>query len=155
MSAFGSVAVERARPRSMLVAVAVLAALVANLVVYSIGRLAGGSYRFTAPTSASADGGAGPVVNEVDALTVGGFTVVPLLAGLALAAALSRRWPWVLSLALLVAPALALVTIAVMTVPTDLDTVTTVALAACHVVLAVVSVLALLQLRRLHPHRPA
>lgn len=52
---------------------------------------------------------------------------------------------------LVVAPVLALVTIAVMTLPT----VTPLALAGCHVVLAIVSVLALLQLRRLHPHRPA
>lgn len=155
MSAFGAVAVERARPRTVLVAVAVLVALVANLLVYAIGRLAGGRYQFTAPTGAPAGGGGAPVVNEVDALTVGGFTVVPLLVGLALAAALSRRWPWVLTVALVVAPVLALVTIAVMTVPTDLDTVSTVALGGCHVVLAIVSVLALLQLRRLHPHRPA
>lgn len=151
MSAFGAVAVERARPRTVLVAVAVLVALVANLLVYAIGRLAGGRYQFT---GASPAGGA-PVVNEVDALTVAGFTVVPLLVGLTLAAALSRRWPWVLTVALVVAPVLALVTIALGTVPVDFDTVSTAALGACHVVAGIVSVLALLQLRRLHPHRPA
>lgn len=64
MSALDSVAVERGRPRTVLVAVAVLVALVANLVVCTVGRLAGGSYRFTAPTRASAGGGSGPVVNE-------------------------------------------------------------------------------------------
>lgn len=151
MSAFGAVAVERARPRTVLVAVAVLVALVANLLVYAIGRLAGGRYQFT---GASASAGGAPV-NEVDALTVAGFTAVPLLVGLALAATLSRRWPWVLTVALVVAPVLALVTIAVGTVPADFDTVSTVALGACHVVVAIVSVLALLRLRRLHPHRPA
>lgn len=143
MSGVDSVAVRRARPRTVLVLGAVLVALVANLVIYSAGRLAGGSYRFTSPT--------GPA--EVDALTLGGFTVVPLLVGLALAAVMGIRWPWVLGVALVVAPALALITIALMTVPADLDSVSTFALALCHVVLAVVSVLALLRLRALHPHR--
>lgn len=144
MSAPGFLAVRRSRPRTVVVVVTVLVALAVNLLVYAVGRLAGGGFGFTTP--------AGPA--EVDALTVGGFTVVPLLLGLTLAALLSLRWPRVLLVALVVAPLLALVTVPLMTLPTDLDGPSTVALATCHVVLAVLSVLALLRLRRLDPHRP-
>ena len=144
MSAPGLLAVERGRPRSVLVVVTVLVALAVNLLIYAVGRLAGGSYRFT---SAGAPA-------EVDALTVGGFTVVPLLVGLTLAALLSRRWPRLVLVALVVAPVLALVTVPLLTLPADFDRTSTLALALCHVALAVISVLALLRLRRLHPHRP-
>lgn len=140
----GLLAVERGRPRTVLVVVAVLVALAVNLLIYAIGRLAGGSYRFTA--------GGAPV--EVDALTVGGFSVVPLLIGLTLAALLSLRWPRVVLVALVVAPVLALVTVPLLTLPADFDGTSTVALALCHVTMAVVAVLALLRLRRLRPHRP-
>ena len=139
----GLLAVERGRPRTVLVVVTVLVALAVNLLIYAAGRLAGGSYRFTA----------GAATTEVDALTVGGFTVVPLLVGLTLAALLSLRWPRVVLVALVVAPLLALVTVPLMTLPTDLDGASTVALSLCHVALAVISVLALLRLRRLDPHR--
>ena len=103
----------------------------------TVGLPSFGDVRFTAP--------AGPA--EVDAATVAGFTVVPLLAGLVLAALLGPRWPWVYAVALVVAPTLALVTILVLTLPADLDTVSTAALASCHVVLAPVAVLALRRLR--------
>jgi len=128
------------RPAVVVVLGAVVVAVALNLVVYAAGRAAGGRFTFTAP--------AGPA--EVDAATVAGFTAVPLLVGLALAALLARRWAWVVPVALVVAPALALVTIVVMTLPADLDAVSTVTLALCHVVLAPVAVLAL---RRL-PRRP-
>jgi hypothetical protein len=140
----GLVAVERGRPRSVLVVVTVLVALAVNLLIFAVGRLAGGTYRFTA--------GGAPA--EVDALTVAGFTVVPLAIGLTLAAVLSRRWPKVLLVALVVAPLLALVSVPLLTLPADFDGTSTVALALCHVALAVIAVLALLRLRRLDPHRP-
>jgi hypothetical protein len=143
VSAPGLLAVERGRPRSVLVVVTVLVALAVNLLIYALGRLAGGSYRFTAGDAAA----------EVDAVTVGGFTVVPLLVGLTLAALLSLRWPRVVLVALVVAPVLALVTVPLLTLPADFDGTSTVALALCHVALAVIAVLALLRLRRLHPHR--
>ena len=143
MSAPGLLAVERARPRSVLVVVTVLVALAVNLLIYAVGRLAGGSYRFTAAGTPA----------EVDALTVGGFTVVPLLAGLTLAALLSLRWPRLVLVALVVAPLLALVTVPLLTLPANFDGASTLALALCHVALAVISVLALLRLRRLDPHR--
>lgn len=127
----------RTRSAAAVVGVALAVAVLANLVLYGLGRLLGGSYRFTSPT--------GPA--EVDALTVAGFTVVPLLLGLVLAALLGGRWPWVYAVALVVAPVLALSTVLVMTLPTDLDAVSTAALASCHVVLAPVAVLALRRLR--------
>ena len=93
---------------------------------------------FTSPT--------GPA--GVDAATVAGFATVPLLVGLVLAALLARRWPRVLTVAQVVAPVLALVTVPLMTLPADFDRVSTAALALGHVVLAPVSVLALRALRR-------
>jgi hypothetical protein len=143
MSGYGILAAERARPRTVVVLAAVGSALLVNLAVYAVGRAAGGSFSFSAASGPS----------EVDAVTVGGFTVVPFLLGLTLAALLARRWPRVLDLALVVAPVLALGTVALMTLPADLDRVSTIALGACHVVLAVIAVAALLRLRRLA--RPA
>lgn len=49
---------------------------------------------------------------------------------------------------MVVAPVLAVLTIFVMTIPADLDTVSTVALAACHVTLVPISILAVRLLRR-------
>lgn len=122
--------------RVVLVAVAV--AVIANLVIYALGRAAGGTFRFTGSGRAA----------EVDAVTVAGFTAIPLIAGLVLAATLARRWPGVITLGLVVAPALALGTILLMTLPVDLDTASTIALALCHVTLVPVTVAALLALRR-------
>ncbi|WP_127501613.1 DUF6069 family protein [Actinoplanes solisilvae] len=116
----------------VVVALAVAAAVVVNLIVFGVGRAAGGSFRFTA------DG----KVNEVDAVTVGGFSAVPLLAGLVLVALLSRRAAWVSRAAVVVAPVLAVVTIFVMTVPAGFDTTSTVTLALCHLMLAPISVVA-------------
>jgi hypothetical protein len=127
----------RRRSVAAVVGGAVAVAVLADLALYALGRLLGGSFRFTSPT--------GPA--EVDALTVAGFTVVPLLAGLVLAALLGRLWPPLYAVALVVAPALALGTILVMTLPADLDPVSTAALASCHLVLAAVAVLALRRLR--------
>ena len=118
-------------------AAAVTTAVVVNLAVHAVGRAAGGSFRFTSPR--------GPA--EADWVAVAVFSAVPLLLGLVLATVLARRWSWVMPTALVVAPALALVTVAVMTVPADFDDVSTMTLAVCHVVLAPVSVLALRALR--------
>ncbi|MBM2623137.1 hypothetical protein JIG36_47340 [Actinoplanes sp. LDG1-06] len=120
------------------IAAAVGAAVIVNLVVYAIGRAAGGSFRFTT------DG----TLNEVDAVTVAGFSAVPLLLGLSLVALLSRLGPWLTRTAVIVAPALALATIVVMTVPADLDTTSTITLSLCHVTLAPISVAAVLALGR-------
>lgn len=104
------------------------AAAVINLLVYAAGRLAGGSYRFTT----------GGTPAEVDALTVAGFSFVPLFLGLAVVAVFAR----LSKAALVVGPVLALGTIALMTLPADFDGVSKTALAICHVVLVPIIVLA-------------
>ncbi|WP_250038091.1 DUF6069 family protein [Paractinoplanes maris] len=121
------------RSRPAIITLAVVAAVVINLLVYAVGRAAGGSFRFTA------DG----VTNEVDAVTVAGFSAVPLLVGLVLVALLGRLGSWVSRVAAIVAPVLAVVTILVMTLPADLDRASTITLALCHVTLAPISVLAI------------
>jgi hypothetical protein len=65
--------------RPMIVAAAGDVATVVNLMVYEIGRAAGGSFRFTASG----------VPAEVDAVTVAGFSVVPLVVGLTAVALLA------------------------------------------------------------------
>lgn len=121
------------RSRPAIIALACATAAVVNLIVYAVGRAAGGSFRFTANGA----------TNEVDAVTVAGFSVVPLLIGLVLVVVLARFGPWVTRVATVVAPVLAIVTIFVMTLPADLDGTSTVALALCHVTLAPISVVAI------------
>ncbi|MCO8270790.1 DUF6069 family protein [Actinoplanes sp. TRM 88003] len=121
------------RNRPAIIALAAAAAIIVNLIVHAAGRAAGGSFRFT-------NGG---VTNEVDAVTVAGFSAVPLLIGLLVVAMLSRLGPWVARVAVVVAPVLAVVTIFVMTVPADLDRASTVALALCHLTLIPISVRAI------------
>jgi Cu/Ag efflux pump CusA len=84
----------------------------------------------------------------VDAVTVAGFSAVPLLVGMAVAAAAARRLPVLLRVGLVVAPALALVAVPMMTLPADFDRVSTLTLALCHVTLVPVSMLGPLALRR-------
>lgn len=128
----------RARhPRPVIVAATVGTAVVVNLVVYAAGRAAGADFTFTSAGT----------VTQVDALTVVGFTVVPLLLGLTVVALLCRRWPVVATVAMVVAPALAVVTVGLMTVPADFDTASTVTLALCHLTLAPLSVLGVRALR--------
>ena len=112
-------------PRAAVVALAVGAAVAVNLGVHAVGRAAGGTFRFT---SAS-----GPA--EVDAVTVAGFSAVPLLLGLAAVALLAARAAWITRAALIAGPLLAVGTIVVMTLPADFDTVSTVTLALCHLTL--------------------
>ncbi|MFK4041360.1 DUF6069 family protein [Nonomuraea wenchangensis] len=123
---------------SRTVVATVTAALLLNLAIYGLGRAAGGGFRFTAAGRPA----------EVDALTVAGFTALPLLVGMTVVAVLARIWPWVVPTALVVAPAIALGTIPVMTIPADFDDPSKIALALCHVALAPVTVAGLLGLRR-------
>ena len=97
---------------------AVLLAVLVNLAVFALGRLAGGTFSFTA---------AGIGRTTVDALTVVGFTAIPLGLGLLIITALARPLPWTVPVASVVAPVLAVGTIVVMTLPADFDTVSTVA----------------------------
>ena len=107
-----------------------------NLVVCGIGRAAGGEFAFTR----------GGLVQRVDPATVAGFSAVPLGLGL-LVVALLCQYRWIMTLAGILAPVLAVLTIGVMTVPVDLDTISTLALAACHITLVPVSILAVHRLR--------
>lgn len=137
MSGVGAAARPRAGGRAGVVLVAVAGAVVVNLLVYAAGRLAGGDFAFTR----------GGAEVEVDAVTVAGFSAVPLGLGLLVVALVVRRWPGVVRVALVVAPALAVVTIGLMTLSVDLDAVSTVALACCHLTLVPISVVALRRLR--------
>ncbi len=116
---------------------AVVVAIAANLALYGIGRLAGGTFVFTSP--------AGPI--EVVALTIAGFSAIPLALGLIVVAVLGRWWRWVFPAALVIAPLLEVITIFVMTLPAGLDTASTIALSCCHLTLVPVTVLAILALR--------
>lgn len=119
--------------RAVAVLAATATAVVTNLLVYAAGRASGGDFTFTRAGSAM----------TVDAVTVAGFSAVPLGAGLALVAVLVSRVPWITAVASVVAPLLAVVTIFVMTIPVDLDRVSTVALACCHLTLVPISLLAI------------
>lgn len=131
----------RVPPSVRTIAVTVAVAVVLNLVIYGLGRAGGGDFRFTSAGRPA----------QVDAVTVAGFTAVPLLVGMTLAAVLARVWPWVVYAGLVVAPVIALGTILVMTIPADLDDVSTITLALCHVALAPVTNFGLLALRRRRP----
>jgi hypothetical protein len=124
--------------RPALVAAAVALAAIVNVLIYLIGRAAGGTFVFTAATGRA----------EVDALTVAGFSIVPLAAGLTAVALLAPRWRWVSRAALIAGPLLAVVTIVTMTLPADFDTVSTVSLALCHLTLVPIIVAAVTALGR-------
>ena len=124
-------------PSPWLVVLAVGTAVIVNLVIRTIGALAGGSFAFTAAT--------GPAV--VDHLTVVGFTIIPLAIGLTAVAVLGRWWGWVFTVAMVVAPVLELGSILGMTVPADFDLTSKLTLAACHVSLVPISLVAIGALR--------
>jgi hypothetical protein len=118
--------------RAAVVALSCATAVTANLIVYGVGRAAGGTYRFTSATGAT----------EVDAITVGGFSAVPLAIGLTTVALLAPLATWVARAAMVIGPALAIGTILVMTLPADFDTVSKVALALCHLTLVPITIAA-------------
>ena len=114
-----------------------VAAVAVNLIIYTIGSVAGGTYDFT-------DSGKD---YHVDPWTLSGFTAVPLLVGLTVAALLSRKWSWVIIVALVIGPLAAVGTIFTMTVPSDLDTTSKIALGAAHVSLGLFAIGGALALR--------
>ena len=126
------------RSRVLVIAAAAGAAVLINLILYGVGRAAGGTFRFTAST--------GPAV--VDGVTVAAFSALPLLAGLVAVALLSRFGAWVVRTALIVGPLLAVATIVAMTLPTDLDATSKVTLALCHLVLVPIIIVAVRLLGR-------
>ena len=124
--------------RLALIAATLGGLLLTNLAVYAIGRAFGGAFTYQ-------QNGAAVRVEPV-AITI--MSLVPLALGLALAAALSRRWPAAILVARIAAPTLAVVTIAVMTIPAGFDTTSTVSLAAMHLALIPAALLALNTLPR-------
>lgn len=125
-------------PAPLLVAGAVMLAILVNVGVHALGRIAGATYRFTAETGSA----------EVDSLTVVGFTLLPLGVALTLVAILGRFGKWVFPVALVVGPVLELGSILGMTVPADFDVTSKVFLALCHIALVPVTVVAVLALRK-------
>lgn len=123
--------------RGRVIGAAVAVAVVVNLVVYVVGRLAGGEFTFTRSGSEV----------EVGAVTVAIFSALPLGIGLVAVALLVGRLPVIARVAMVVAPLLAVVTIFVMTIPVDLDTISTITLAACHLTLVPISLVAIQRLR--------
>ncbi|MGX6603320.1 DUF6069 family protein [Micromonosporaceae bacterium Da 78-11] len=128
----------RELPRAAVVALAGVTAAAVNLIVHALGRAVGGSFRFTSAGRAA----------EVDALTVAGFSAAPLLVGLAAVALLAPRAAWVVPTARIVGSVLAVGTIALMTLPTDLDPISKTTLALCHLTLVPIMVVAVSILAR-------
>jgi Family of unknown function (DUF6069) len=126
-----------ATSRAVVVLAAVAAAVAVNLLLYAAGRLAGGDFSFSQGGSTA----------RVDAITVAGFSAVPLGLGLTVVGLLARRLPWIARVAIVAAPVLAIATIGIMTIPVDLDTISTVALATCHLTLVPISIVAIRRLR--------
>ena len=120
-------------PRRLAIAgLAAVAAVLVNLILYGIGRAAGGTFRFTASGEAA----------EVNAATVAGFSAGPLLLGLAAVALLLPVGGWVPKTALVVGPLLAVVTVPLMTLPADFDATSKVILALCHLALVPITIAA-------------
>ncbi|MFI6997487.1 DUF6069 family protein [Nocardia sp. NPDC050175] len=123
------------RPIAIIGSVAVAVAV--NLVVWLLGKAAGGSFEVV-KNGATTQVGVGTVISS---------SAVPLLVGLTLAALISYRWAGVLRVAQIVGGVLAVATIG-LTVSADFDTTTTVALSVMHLVLAPVLVIGLEAMRR-------
>jgi hypothetical protein len=124
--------------RLSVIAVALVVALAVNLALYRIGRAAGGTFTYVQSGKRSA----------VDAVAVSIMSVGPLAFGLALLAWLAPRRPGLIRAAKIVVPVLALATIALMTVPAQFDTCSTVFLSCMHVALIPISLLAIVSLDR-------
>jgi RsiW-degrading membrane proteinase PrsW (M82 family) len=119
--------------RYAVIIIAIVLALAVNLVIYAIGRAAGGAFTYTQSGRTS----------TVDAVAITFLSTGPLTVGLTLVAILSRRWPVLINAAKIASPALALATIALMTIPAHFDTTSTMFLASMHLTLIPISVLAL------------
>ena len=113
-------------------------AVVINLIIYAIAKLAGASFDFER----------GGEMYHVDPFTLIIFTALPILIGLAITAIAARFGNWAYAVALIVGPVAAIGSTFIMTFPEDdLDTQSMVALAASHVVLGIVIALGVLALR--------
>jgi hypothetical protein len=124
----------RTRP-GRTITIAVLGAAVLNAVIFLAFSAAGGTFENTR------------IPQPVGLPAVLFLTIVPLLIGLGGVALLSRRWPGLVTVGRVVAPALALLTIAV-PATSGFDTLSFVALALTHTVVAVAVFLGLGALKR-------
>lgn len=127
--------------RLAVIAAVLAGLLLTNLAIYAIGRALGGAFTYT-------QNGA-PIRVDPVAITI--MSLAPLATGLALIAALSRKWPAAIPVARIAAPTLAVATIAVMTIPAGFDTTSTVTLATMHLTTIPAALLALNTL----PRRPS
>ena len=116
--------------RPFIVLGTVVAALTVNLLILAIGTACGADFTYFQSGSSM----------TVDAVAVTILTVFPLSVGLTFVAWVSPKWPWLLRFAMVAGPALALGTIAVMTLPTAFDTRSKAFLVLMHIALAVVTV---------------
>ncbi|MFC6009860.1 DUF6069 family protein [Nocardia lasii] len=123
------------RPVAVLGAVA--AAVVVNLIVWAIGAAAGGSFIAIEKGEAMDVAPGGVVI----------MSAVPLLIGLTVAVLVSYLWTGVLRTAAVIGSLLSLATIG-LTVATDFDAASTVALSVMHVTLVPIIVIALEGVRR-------
>lgn len=118
-----------------------LFAVIINLAIYGIATFAGATFDFTDKGEAY----------HVYALTLIGFTAIPLLAGLTALAILGRWWRVLYAVAIVIAPIIAIATIFTMTIPADLDSGSTAALAAAHIVVGICAAGGSIALRALVP----
>lgn len=119
------------------IAAGVIVSVVANLVVYFVGTVAGASFLLI-------DDGSPQQIGAVDVVI---SAAAPLAIGTALAVLVSRWWQSVLRVAQVVAAVLALLTIAGPAM-TDADTATIVSLGLMHVLAGTAAVAVLEVLRR-------
>lgn len=124
--------------RLVTVGIAVAVALGVNLALYGIGRAAGGHFAYTQSGRP----------NTVDAASVAIMSIGPLAVGLAAVAGLAPRWPALITAARIVAPILALGTIALMTLPAHFDPTSTVILSCMHSALVPIALLAIAAFER-------
>ena len=97
----------------------------------------GATYRFTSQGQPA----------TVDALTLIGFTAVPIGVGMAVAALLPAGWRWVTAAAVTVTIVVEIGSIFAMPLQTDLDAASRIALSLCHVAVTAVTCAGLLALR--------
>jgi hypothetical protein len=119
--------------RSTAIIVSVGSVLALNLLLYAAGRASGGAFTYTQSGKPT----------RVDAVAVAFMTVIPATIGLTLVAWLSRHWPALIRTAKVIAAALAVATIGLMTLPAHFDTTSTLFLVAMHLALIPATVLAL------------
>ena len=113
-------------------ALAVAAGVLVNELLLGLGHLLSGTFTYTTSGEAT----------EVTVVSVLVMTAGALTLGVALLAAVARWWPAMLRTAAAIGCFLAVATIAVMTIPVDLDSASTTCLAMMHVVVGTILIVA-------------